>query len=75
MAGAEARPRVSGRGKRATPDLLKKLRHLRVAVFHPKDADGELLAGQLQRIGCQALMFWPPLDELPDGLDLSGAVG
>ncbi|HIV70557.1 MAG TPA: ANTAR domain-containing protein [Candidatus Aquabacterium excrementipullorum] len=70
MAGAEARPRVSGRGKRATPDLLKKLRHLRVAVFHPKDADGELLAGQLQRIGCQALMFWPPLDELPDTVDV-----
>lgn len=66
----EPRPRVSGRGKRATPDLLKKLRHLRVAVFHPKDADGELLAGQLQRIGCHALTFWPPLDDLPDTVDV-----
>ena len=45
MAGAEARPRVSGRGKRATPDLLKKLRHLRVAVFHPKDADASCWPG------------------------------
>lgn len=73
MAGAEAkdsRPRVSGRGKRATPDLLKKLRQLRVAVFHPRDADGELLAGQLQRIGCHALTFWPPLEALPDTVDV-----
>ncbi|MFY9479027.1 MAG: ANTAR domain-containing protein [Aquabacterium sp.] len=66
----EPRPRVPGRGKRATPDLLKKLRHLRVAVFHPKDADGELLAGQLQRIGCHALTFWPPLDDLSDTVDV-----
>lgn len=69
MAAPESKPRVSGRGKRATPDLLKKLRHLRVTVFHPRDADGELLAGQLQRIGCQVLTFWPPLDELPDTVD------
>lgn len=73
MAASDARdprPRVSGRGKRATPDLLKKLRHLRVAIFHPRDADGELLAGQLQRIGCHALTFWPPLDDLPDTVDM-----
>lgn len=70
MAAPDAKPRVSGRGKRATPDLLKKLRHLRVAVFHPKDADGEMLTGQLQRIGCHALTFWPPLEVLPDTVDV-----
>lgn len=70
MAAPDAKPRVSGRGKRATPDLLKKLRHLRVAVFHPKDADGEMLTGQLQRIGCHALTFWPPLEALPDTVDV-----
>lgn len=70
MAAPDAKSRVSGRGKRATPDLLKKLRHLRVAVFHPKDADGEMLTGQLQRIGCHALTFWPPLEALPDTVDV-----
>jgi AmiR/NasT family two-component response regulator len=70
MAAPDAKSRVSGRGKRATPDLLKKLRHLRVAVFHPKDADGEMLTGQLQRIGCHALTFWPPLEVLPDTVDV-----
>lgn len=70
MAAPDAKPRVSGRGKRATPDLLKKLRNLRVAVFHPKDADGEMLTGQLQRIGCHALTFWPPLEVLPDTVDV-----
>lgn len=70
MAAPDAKARVAGRGKRATPDLLKKLRHLRVAVFHPKDADGEMLTGQLQRIGCHALAFWPPLEALPDTVDV-----
>lgn len=70
MAAPDAKSRVSGRGKRATPALLKKLRHLRVAVFHPKDADGEMLTGQLQRIGCHALTFWPPLEVLPDTVDV-----
>ena len=69
MAGDEARLRVAGRGKRSTPDLLKKLRNLRVVVFHPKDADGEMLTRQLQRIGCQTLIFWPPLEELPETVD------
>lgn len=69
MAGDDARPRVSGRGKRSTPDLLKRLRNLRVVVLHPKDADGEMLTRQLQRIGCQTLIFWPPLDELPETVD------
>lgn len=39
-------------------------------VFHPKDADGEMLAQQLQRIGCQVITMWPPLLELPDTVDV-----
>ena len=63
-------PGVSGRFQRATPDLLRNLRTARVMVFHPKDADGELLAQQLQRIGCQVVTMWPPLADLPDTVDV-----
>ena len=49
---------------RVTPALLKDLRMLRVAVFHPDDADGAQLVQQLQRIGCQVQAFWPPLPPL-----------
>lgn len=69
-ARSQATPRVSGRGRRVTPELLKQLRNLRVAVFHPKDSDGETLTGQLMRIGCQVQAFWPPLPELPDVVDV-----
>jgi len=62
--------RVAGRIQSATPGLLRNLRNLRVLVFHPKDADGELLTQQLQRIGCQALTMWPPLADLPDTVDV-----
>ena len=34
---------VAGRVQHSTPDLLRNLRNTRVMVFHPKDADGELL--------------------------------
>jgi AmiR/NasT family two-component response regulator len=54
---------------RATPQILKELRSLRVLVFHPDDADGKQLTGQLQRIGCQVQAFWPPLPALPEGVD------
>ncbi|MDB5818290.1 MAG: hypothetical protein JWQ11_1930 [Rhizobacter sp.] len=60
---------VAGRIQRSTPDLLRNLRNLRVMVFHPKDADSELLTEQLQRIGCQVMTMWPPLAELPDSVD------
>lgn len=62
--------RSAGRGKRLTPEFLKQLRSLRVAVLHPKDADGEVLIQQLQRIGCQVQTFWPPAAELPESFDL-----
>ncbi|MHB1676563.1 MAG: ANTAR domain-containing response regulator [Sulfuriferula sp.] len=55
---------------RATPQLLKGLRTLKIAVFHPDDADGRQLTQQLQRIGCQAQAFWPPLPTLPEGIDV-----
>lgn len=61
---------VAGRVQRSTPDLLRNLRNTRVMVFHPKDADGELLAQQLERIGCQVITMWPPLPDLPDTVDL-----
>ncbi|WP_366145792.1 ANTAR domain-containing protein [Polaromonas sp.] len=49
---------------------MKDLRTLRVAVFHPDDADGRQLTQQLQRIGCQVQAFWPPLPALPVGIDV-----
>jgi AmiR/NasT family two-component response regulator len=55
---------------RATPELLKDLRTLRVAVFHPPDQDGKELLQQLQRIGCQAQAFWPPLPSIPESIDV-----
>lgn len=58
------------RAVRMTPPLLKDLRTLRVAVFHPDDADGRQLTQQLQRIGCQVQAFWPPLPALPEGIDV-----
>lgn len=61
---------VAGRVQHSTPDLLRNLRNTRVMVFHPKDADGELLVQQLERIGCQVIMMWPPLHELPDTVDV-----
>jgi AmiR/NasT family two-component response regulator len=59
----------AGRAQRSTPDLLRNLRSLRVLVFHPQDADGDMLVQQLQRIGCQVMSLWPPLPELPDTVD------
>jgi AmiR/NasT family two-component response regulator len=61
---------VAGRVQRSTPDLLRNMRNTRVMVFHPKDADGEMLAQQLERIGCQVITMWPPLPELPDTVDV-----
>jgi len=69
MPRAEAGRGVSGRVQRSTPDLLRNLRNTRVMVFHPKDPDGEMLAQQLQRIGCQVITMWPPLADLPDTVE------
>ncbi len=61
---------VPPRPDRATPALLRDLRSLQVVVFHPEDADGQELLGQLQRIGCQVKAFWPPQDRLPEDTGL-----
>lgn len=66
----ETPDRVAGRVQLSTPSLLRNLRNLRIIVFHPRDADGELVTQQLQRIGCQAVTMWPPLPELPDTVDV-----
>ncbi len=70
MARDGAERGVAGREQRSTTTLLRNLRSLRVMVFHPKDSDGEMLAQQLQRIGCKVLTIWPPLQELPDTVDV-----
>lgn len=49
--------------------LIQNLRNTRVAVVHPRDQDGEDLVRQLQRIGCQVQMVWPPPAQLPQPLD------
>lgn len=69
MASDNRKP-VAGRVQQSTSSLLRNLRNLRVIVFHPRDADGELLIEQLQRIGCQVLTMWPPLPEIPDTVDV-----
>ena len=56
---------------RATPPQLKELRTLRIAVIHPDDGDGRLLTQQLQRIGCLVQAFWPPVQALPEGIDIA----
>jgi two-component system, response regulator PdtaR len=45
-------------------------RGLFVVVFHPDDNDGATLTNHLKRIGFQVEAFWPPLDTLPDKVDL-----
>jgi AmiR/NasT family two-component response regulator len=62
---------MRGTGTRSTPELLKDLRSLRVAVFHPRDNDGEQLIRQLQRIGCQVQAFWPFPTELGEPFDVA----
>lgn len=55
---------------RATPQQLKELRTLTVAVIHPDDADGKQLTQQLQRIGCKVQAFWPPVQSVGKEVDV-----
>lgn len=55
---------------RATPQQLKELRTLTVAVIHPDDADGKQLTQQLQRIGCRVQAFWPPAQSVGKDVDV-----
>ncbi|WP_182120683.1 ANTAR domain-containing protein [Acidovorax sp. FHTAMBA] len=56
---------------RATPQQLKELRTLNVAVIHPDDADGRQLTQQLQRIGCKVQAFWPPVHSISKDVDVA----
>jgi AmiR/NasT family two-component response regulator len=56
---------------RATPQQLKELRTLNVAVIHPDDADGRQLTQQLQRIGCRVQAFWPPVEAISKDVDVA----
>ncbi|ABE48731.1 MULTISPECIES: ANTAR domain-containing response regulator [Methylobacillus] len=56
--------------QRSTLDLFRNLRNARVAIFHPKDDNRDILVQQLQRIGCQTVTIWPPLADLPEGTDI-----
>ena len=56
---------------RTTPPQLKELRALKIAVIHPDDSDGRQLTQQLQRIGCQVQAFWPPVQALPEDVDIA----
>lgn len=56
---------------RATPTQVKELRALKVAVVHPSDDDGLQLTQQLQRIGCQVLVYWPPSQAQLEGIDVA----
>jgi len=60
-------------GRRASPAMpayLRDLRSLRVAVFHPDDADGQSLVQQLARIGCRTQVHWPPPPQPAEGTDV-----
>jgi AmiR/NasT family two-component response regulator len=50
--------------------VLRDLRTMRICIFHPHNRDGEMLTQQLERIGCKAHCFWPPLDAPAEGTDL-----
>lgn len=70
MATEQKRVKAKPAAQRSSPSLLSDLRSLRVCVFHPHDQDGQELTRQLERIGCQAQAFWPPLPQPPAGTDL-----
>ena len=58
-----------GRGQRSlTSSILERNGH--VVVFHPDDDDGQTLANHLRRMGFQVERCWPPMDILPDRVDL-----
>lgn len=63
-------PQRRQRAGRPVPAALRDVRKLRVGVFHPDDSDGRQLTQQLERIGSQVQVHWPPLATLPDGLDV-----
>lgn len=58
-----------GGGQRSmTGSILE--RNVRVVVFHPDDDDGQTLANHLRRMGFQVERHWPPMETLPERVDL-----
>lgn len=60
-----------GPNPRVTPQQLRELRTLIVAVVHPDDSDGRQLTQQLQRIGCRVKAFWPPVQFIGSDIDVA----
>ena len=56
--------------QRPISSLLRDLRRIRVACYHPYDEDGKALMSQLQRIGCHSVQRWPPESEMPAEMDI-----
>jgi AmiR/NasT family two-component response regulator len=52
------------------PRLLRELRSLRVLLVHPDDEDGRDLRDQLQRIGCDVRVSWPPAQTPAEAADV-----
>ena len=63
---------MSARGDRGQRSLTVSIleRNPRVLVFHPDDDDGVTLTNHLRRMGFQVERCWPPLETLPDRVDL-----
>lgn len=55
---------------RSTLELFRQLRQSRITLFHPRDEKSHALAQQLERIGCQTTLLWPPTAGLPEKTDL-----
>lgn len=51
-------------------DLITDLRNLNVLVLHPRGADADDLAQQINRIGCTVELIWPLPEALPANADV-----
>lgn len=67
---ARANGRVDMSSLRSGSRVLRDLRSMHICIFHPHNRDGEVLTQQLERIGCKAHCFWPPLEAPIEGTDL-----
>ena len=74
MRGENGCARTNGRAEisslRPGSRVLRDLRSMHICIFHPHNRDGEMLTQQLERIGCQAHCFWPPLEAPVEGSDV-----
>ncbi|WP_046866697.1 ANTAR domain-containing response regulator [Microvirga massiliensis] len=49
--------------------LIRKLRSLRIMVYHPRDISCDELVRHIQRIGCRVGADWPVPDEWPSDVE------